>query len=199
MMRAKKWVVGILAAALAAFVSVPADASSFSRVDLDYLVDENEMIVVGEVVDAQPYWNKPGTLILTDVRLVVSDILKGKPADREITVTLPGGTIGDRMITVVGGAELTPGRSYMLFLRKGDLPGVQGANVVRDHAQGVFEIQMAKGGLRAVSQAQSSRHELLPDAAGHVAPLGGAEGLALETMRKSVRERVERVGRKGEK
>ena len=172
----------------------PAGASTFARVGLDYLVAENGLVVVGEVVGTRSYWNDPGTLILTDVQIAVSEILKGKLADHEITVTIPGGTVGDDTVAMIGGAELLPGNAYVLFLEKGDLPGVSGVRVVRDLSQGVFEIRMNKGGLRAVSQA--NRLELVADALGKAVPPGGAQGLGFQELRQSVRDLVARGARK---
>jgi hypothetical protein len=166
--------------------TVPASASTFARVGLDYLVAGNGLVVVGEVLSTRSYWNGPGTLILTDVQVLVSEVLKGRLQEQEITVTLPGGTVGDDTIAVIGGAQMTPGSSYVLFLQKGDLPGASGVRLVREHSQGLFEIRMGQGGLRAVSQA--SRLELVPDAFGNALAPGGAEGMPFESLRKSVRD-----------
>jgi len=165
-------------------------ASTFVRVGLDYLVAENGMIVVGEVSSTRSYWNEPGTLILTDVQISVSEILKGRLREHEISVTLPGGTVGDESVAVIGGAELLPGKSYVLFLQKGDLPGASGVYVVRDHSQGIFEIQMSKDGPRAISQA--TRMELAADAFGNAEAPGGAPGMPFQAMRQSIRDLVER-------
>jgi hypothetical protein len=163
-----------------------AGASTFSRVGLDYLVAENETIVVGEVVGARSYWNQSKTFILTDVRIAVSEVLKGSLETRDITVTVPGGKVGDLTSVIVGGAQLVPGDWYVLFLRQGDLLGTRGVRYVRDHSQGVFHLEIAGDGVRAVSQAR--RLELMPDAAGTRDPVGGAEGMPFTTLIESVRE-----------
>lgn len=189
MRRAKSWFLGITMC-LALGVGAPASASTFVRVGLDYLVTGNGLVVVGEVSSTRSYWNDPGTLILTDVQVSVSEVLKGRLKDHEITVTLPGGTVGDDTIAVLGGAELIPGNSYVLFLEKGDLPGASGVHVVRDHSQGVFELRLDKNGLRAVSQA--ARMSLVPDALGNATVPGGAPGQPFQAMRQSIRDLVER-------
>ncbi|MFL6195179.1 MAG: hypothetical protein ACJ75H_13475 [Thermoanaerobaculia bacterium] len=170
---------------VAANLGPAAYASTFGRVDLAYLVAENESVVVGEAVEARSYWNADRSFILTDVRLTVSETLKGAPT-REITVTVPGGKVGDLTSVIVGGAELIPGNWYVLFLEKGDLLGTRGVRYVRDHGQGVFDVRIARGGLRAVSQAQGDM--LLPDEWGNSEPVGGAEGLPFTTLMESVRE-----------
>lgn len=189
MTRARKLLCG-LTLAIALGIGAPAGASTFVRVGLDYLVAGNGLIVAGEVLSTRSYWNDPGTLILTDVQISVSEVLKGRLADHEITVTIPGGTVGDDTIAVLGGAELIQGSSYVLFLQKGDLPGARGVRVVRDHSQGIYEIRLGQGGLRAISQAV--RMELVPDAFGNVTAPGGAPGLPLQAVRQSVRDLVER-------
>lgn len=174
-----------LAAALASTLQ-PASASSFVRAGLEDLVAENETIVVGEVQGARSYWNDAGTFILTDVRVAVSEVLKGSVDDREITVTVPGGRVGDLISMIVGGAELVPGKWYVLFLDRIDLLGARGVLAVHDHCQGAFDVEVAGDGLRAISQAR--RHELLPDAAGNADAVGGAKGIPFTNLIQTVRE-----------
>lgn len=185
-MAGTKWLWGALTFAMVASVVAPAGATSLIRADLDELVLSNGRIVVGEVLDASSYWNDEGTFILTDVRVSATEVLKGDLKDRELTVTILGGTVGDLTTLIVGGAELIPGRSYVLFLNEEDLPGARDVLTVRDHVQGVFDLAIANDGLRAVSQA--SRHPLHPDAQGAVEAPGGTEGLLLVSMMQSIRE-----------
>ncbi|HKI01576.1 MAG TPA: hypothetical protein VKK31_06320 [Thermoanaerobaculia bacterium] len=178
-----------MALAIAAGVVAPASATTLVRASLDKLVADNATIVVGDVVDSSSYWNEDGSFMLTDVRFAVSEAVKGR-ADREITVTLMGGRVGDLTTLIVGGAQLIPGRSYVLFLNSEDLPGVRGVLTVRDHVQGAFDLVIAKNGLRAVSQANS--HPLVPDAKGYLDAPGGVEGMPLNAMIQSIHESIER-------
>lgn len=184
------------AAVLAALVALatPAGASRFGRVGLDFLVAENETVVIGEVLETHSYWNKGATLILTDAKVAVTEVLKGDPKLKEITVTLLGGTIGDRTNVAVGAARLEPNTSYLLFLHRADLPGAANVQMIREHNQGVFEIQIGEGGLRAVSQARTE--PLAPDASGATEAPGGKKGLLLGSMQQTVRELVDRGARK---
>lgn len=176
---------GSLAFALAA---APVGATTLIREGLDQLVAGNATIVLGEVLDASSRWNDEGTFILTDVRIAPQEVFKGKVSDQELTVTIMGGTVGDLTKLIVGGAELVPGKAYVLFLNEEDLPGAKGVRTVRDHVQGVFDLVLAKDGVRAVSQA--NRHPLVPDAKGIVEPPGGAKGIPLDTLRQSIRDLV---------
>jgi hypothetical protein len=175
----------VVALAIAAAATAPASATTLIRQGLDELVANNGTIVVGEVLDTYSYWNMEGTFILTDVRVAVQEVLKGDPETRELTVTVMGGSVGDLTTLIVGGAELVPQKPYVLFLDPGDLPGAEGVRTVRYHSQGVFEIEMSRDGLRAISQA--SRQPLAPDARGMVEAPGGLEGIPLVDMMRSVR------------
>lgn len=179
---------GGLAALLVSLAVAPAGATTLIRQGLDRLVAGNTTIVVGEVLDTSSYWNADGTFILTDVRIATQEILKGNVKDREIVVTIMGGTVLDLTTLIVGGAELAPGKAYVLFLDQGDLPGAKRARTVRHHSQGVFEIVQARDGLRAVSQA--SRQPLAPDAKGSTEAPGGRLGVPFDTLRQSIRELV---------
>ena len=186
----RKWLRSVLVLAMAAGATLPANATTLIRQSLDGLVASNSTIVVGEVRDAHSYWNEEGTFILTDVRFEATEVLKGDRRDSDFTVTILGGSVGDLTTLIVAGAELIPGKSYVLFLAEDDLPGVKGVRTVRDHSQGVFDIVRARDGVRAISQA--NRHPLYPDALGFVDPPGGAKGLLLNDMIRSIREKAGR-------
>lgn len=177
--------------ALAGWITAPLGATTLVREGLDELVATNQRVVVGEVIDAVSYWNENKTFILTDVRIAPDETIKGR-AEGEITVTLLGGRVGDLTTLIVGGAELIPGRSYVLFLNPEKLPGARQVLTLPDHSQGVFEITSRKGELRAVSQA--SRQSLAPDRNGRIDAPGGTEGLPLGSLLKNLRGTVKRQG-----
>jgi hypothetical protein len=194
-MDVKRVLRGVMALAIAAGVVAPVSATTLIRTSLDDLVRGNATIVVAEVVDVHSYWNEDGTFILTDVRVAASDVLKGRLQDRELTVTLMGGRVGDITTLIIGNPELIPGNSYVLFLNEEDLPGTR-ARTVRDLVQGVFDVRIGRDGLRAVSQANG--HPLLPDAFGSVDAAGGAEGFPLNFMMQSIRDIAGREGARQE-
>jgi hypothetical protein len=57
-------------------------------------VDLSEKILRGQVIDVRSYWNSKKALIYTDITVLVDEHIKGD-GQREITITIPGGTIGD--------------------------------------------------------------------------------------------------------
>jgi hypothetical protein len=180
---------GAMVLAMTASVVAPAGATTLMRESLDELVAGNRAIVVGEVVDASSYWNEDHTFILTDVRIATYEALKGD-VGQELTVTVMGGHVDDLTTLIVGGPELIPGKSYVLFLNEENLPGAERALTVRDLCQGVFEVKIGRGGLHAVSQANS--HPLVPDRQGYADAPGGLEGMPLNAMRQSIRAIADR-------
>lgn len=181
---------GLGVAALGALAASTAGATTLLRASLDSLAASNGTIVYGDVLGARSYWNADRTFILTDVRIAPLEVLKGA-AGSELTVTLMGGSVGDRTVMVVGGAELVPGQRYVVFVGADDLPGRPGAQTVPDHAQGVFDVQKgADGTLRAVSQA--GEEALMPDALGRHDVPGGRDGMALPELLDGIRQAVAR-------
>lgn len=179
---------GAVVLALAASAT-SAGATTLIRAGFDDLAARNRAIVVGEVVDAKSYWNADHTFILTDVRVRLDDVLKGN-VNKELKVTILGGRVGDLTTLIVGGPELIPGNSYVLFLNEESLPGVARALTVRDLSQGVFDVKIGRGGLRAISQA--SGQPLVPDRAGYSEAPGGVEGLPFLEMVQTLRDAVDR-------
>jgi hypothetical protein len=186
MRREKVWVCRLSAWFVAAAVSATAaHATTLIRMDLDRLVADNATVVVGRALDVKSYWNAEGTFMLSDVRFVADETLKGLPGNREFTFTVMGGTLGELSTIIVAGPEVLPGKSYVLFLNPEDLPGAPGVWTVRDLCQGIFDVVETSEGLRAISQA--TRHPLLPDARGSVEPPGGLQGLRLTDLHQNVR------------
>lgn len=171
--------------AIAAATIAPASATSMMRAGLDTLVRENAVVVVGEVVDVYSHWNTEGTFILSDVRFVVDDVLKGESVQREFTFTAMGGTVGDLSSVIIAGPEIEVGGRYVLFLNREDVPGLAGALVVRDLSQGIFDVKASAYGPWAISQ--SVGHGLLPDAGGSTEPVGGYSGMPLEKLSGEIR------------
>jgi hypothetical protein len=168
-----------LALALPVF---PASGTTLVRQGLEELTAGNELVVRGRVLDIHSYWNTDHTFILTDVRIRPDAILKGPSQAGEIAFTLLGGTVGEITTLLVAGPDLVPGSEYVLFLKHEGLPGGSRRLTIRDHAQGVFQIENG----RAFSQALG--HQLLTDVEGLVDVPGGEEGLPLEEMARQVRQ-----------
>jgi hypothetical protein len=175
-----------LAFVLTAIVAIPAGATTLIRAGLDKLTSDNEAVVYGRVLDIHSYWNADRSMIMTDVRVRATQVLKGDKAAREFTFTMLGGTVGDITTLIIGGPELAPGSEYVLFLNRETLHGGREVMTVRDLAQGAFEIADLGAGRRVYSQALN--HALLPDAEGLSDPPGGIAGLTLDDMLTQIRQ-----------
>ena len=177
-----------LALVLTVLAVLPAGATTLIRQGLDKLTTENEAVVYGRVLDIHSYWNAERTMIMTDVRVGASQVMKGDRAARDVTFTLLGGTVGDITTLIIGGPELVPGTEYVLFLNRERLHGAREVLTVRDLSQGAFEIADFGAGRRLYSQALN--HVLLPDADGLTGPPGGADGMTLDEMFAQIRQIV---------
>lgn len=176
----------VLALVLTVLAAIPAGATTLIRQGLDKLTAENEAVIYGRVLDIHSYWNAEHTMIMTDVRVRASQVLKGDRAAREITFTLLGGTVGEITTLVIGGPELVPGSDYILFLNREQLHGARSVLTVRDLVQGAFEFTDLGQGRRVYSQALD--HVLLPDAEGLDEPPGGVDGMTLDDMLTQIRQ-----------
>jgi hypothetical protein len=180
----------LVIAAAGATAVVPASATSIRRASLDRLVAENAIVVVGHIADVYSHWNADGTFILSDVRVVVDDALKGDAGQREFVFTAMGGTVGELSTVIVGGPEIEVGHKYLLFLNREDVPGLSNALMVRDLSQGIFDIVDSPKGKWAINQ--SIRHGLVPDSTGSVVPPGGEKGMSLAAISREIRRLGER-------
>lgn len=185
-MRMSRAVTGVLLALALTGLVAPASATTMIRQGLEALTTENQQVVYGRVLDIYSYWNAEHTMIMTDVRVQVAQMLKGDRAAREVTFTLLGGTVGDITTLIIGGPELTPGSDYVLFLNREAIHGNREVLTVRDLAQGAFEIADLGAGRRVYSQA--IHHGLLPDADGLSEPPGGSAGFTVDEMLTRVRQ-----------
>jgi hypothetical protein len=113
----------------------PVRATSLVPMELPELVTSSEVIVHGEVVGVGARWNEDHSLILTDVRVHVLDVVKGG-SPREIVLTQPGGTIGKLRVEVPGARAFRTGEEVVVFLT----PGPRGDLFVTGLSQGRFEV-----------------------------------------------------------
>lgn len=170
-----------LALAAAALLAAPAGATTLMRAGLDELVRGNATIVQGKVVEIHSYWNADHSFILTDVRVRPNEVFKGGVRRSEdVTFTLPGGTVGETSVVLIGMPDLAPGSEYVLFLNREELPGNVERLTIRDLVQGAFEVANVRGEKRAFSMAIGT--PLVPDHRGFSDVVGGRDGLALGDM-----------------
>ena len=121
----------------------PADAAGYSSMyGMEKLIDAADDVVVGRV-DAKTASLMSTGLIETEVRLVVEDA--HRDASRHAaSFWLPGGQVGDTVLTIPGTPHVSVGDRLMVFLDDGKPVGL---------AQGVWT--SVDGGFTAASSAQS--------------------------------------------
>jgi hypothetical protein len=107
----------LLSLALAAVLgSTAAYASVESAAPFEEKVDNAASIVVGRCVRNESRWDPSGRWILTYSTFKVSNTFKGVPA-QEVTVVVPGGTVGGMHQSSVGLPTFSEGSENVLFIK----------------------------------------------------------------------------------
>ena len=160
-MRTKAWLAIALAGALSASAAV---ATTLQRLDLDTMVGNSSVAVIGEVAATQDVVMDGGAYTVATIN--VSEALWGS-TDATLTVNVPGGSEqrGRFLLgTVVPGAPmLVAGMKFVLLLEADD----------------------AHGGYRIVGFNQG----LIPVAPDQTVSLGGEKGVSATSAARDLRER----------
>jgi hypothetical protein len=110
--------------ALAAALLAPRPALALVRpLSFAELNARSETVVAGEVVSLRAHRADVrglGEVILTDVRIRVRRVLKGKPEIAEVTVTVLGGEIDGRFQLCRDSPRYDEGEAVLVFLRERD-------------------------------------------------------------------------------
>jgi hypothetical protein len=121
-------------------------ATTVREMALKDLVSMAPSIVVGTVESSTSRWNEDQSLIVTDVRIRVTDVIKGQNAG-EIVITQPGGRVGKMRVDVDGAAAYRPGQETVLFLA----PDARGHQQVLGVFRGRFDVATdARTGMKTV-------------------------------------------------
>ena len=119
-------------------------ATTLVAVDISELSQSSDVVVRGTVKRVSSRWTSDHMRIVTDVEIEVAEALKGSP-EKSVTVTQPGGVVGDIGQKVSGLASFEGGEEVVVFLeRRG-----QSRFLVSGMAQGKFRIERSSDG-RAV-------------------------------------------------
>ncbi len=155
-MRFVSLVIG-LSLAMSLLLTVAADATQILYQTIEQLGSESAVVVQGEVVSTQSYWNDQRTKVFTETTVTVNQAYKG---DTGVTVQILqlGGTVGNVRVTAHGALQWTAGEEVILFLEpyldgKFQIAGFsQGKfNVVRDHQTGqAFVMRPALDGAQII-------------------------------------------------
>src|SRR5262245_6015458 len=107
----------ILLVILVVSLSIPAQATTVERLNLDGLVKKSSKIVIGRVRSSRTYWSSNGKLILTNYTIDVHETIKGQAA-RTLELTTIGGTIGDLTLHVAGMPVFDKDENTVLFVER---------------------------------------------------------------------------------
>jgi hypothetical protein len=134
----------MLCGALALALAPNAQASTFLRVSGEELAAKAEAVVQGRVLEVSSFWNREGTVILTEATLEVEDTVLGQDRSHLRLVTF-GGQVGDMVIEAHGFPTFKKGQRLLLFLDKARA-SEDGAHRILGYRQGEFEIRIDKLG-----------------------------------------------------
>lgn len=141
------------------FLSGPslATATMILPRDLGTMTKASTDIVRGRVVAIESRWNDDRTLIVTDVRLAVTETFKGKAAT-EVTLELLGGRVEDLALDVVGSPSFALGEDVVVFATAGK----GGRLRLPSLAQDKLTVEQGSDGKEWVRSDQQSFGSLLP-------------------------------------
>ncbi len=142
----------LLPISIALGLAAPAAATIIAPFDLDDLTTLATDVVRGEVVGIESAWQ--GRFIWTDVRVEVTDCLKGACAQSELTVRVLGGYADHLMLEVQGFARYDLGEEVVLFLER--MPG--GRYRTTGLAQGKFTLRHGPEGVVAERESLTLAH-----------------------------------------
>ena len=105
-----------------ALLSVPAFAHMAPLTDRELAAGSPD-VVVGVVEAVRVRWNETHSLLVTDYELRIEDRLRGN-APEQVTLTIPGGTLGGETHSTCLSTPLAAGARYLLFLQELDRPSL---------------------------------------------------------------------------
>lgn len=94
-----------------------AGATSVPNMTFEELADHSELILTGQVTRSWSDWDSDHKFIWTHYELSVASTQKGAPGST-VTVSEPGGVVGDRGMAIAGSVGYTPGDQVAVFLER---------------------------------------------------------------------------------
>ncbi len=90
--------------------------SKFIPVSLEEKITLSELIIEGEVLSEESYFNESETMIFTDYNIKIYKIFKGQTSREIIKLVTIGGQLGDRRITICPDESMEIGQYGIFFL-----------------------------------------------------------------------------------
>lgn len=136
-----------LAAAVGSFSSL--EASVVQTVGFDDKVAAAEAIVLGKCVRTRSEWDPSRRWIITYSTFAVEKAMKGRTG-QEVTVALPGGTVGDIHQDTIGVPEFREGSENVVFVKRSAL-----GPTVLYFDQGAYDVVKDSRGERVIAPVSS--------------------------------------------
>jgi hypothetical protein len=151
-------------------------------VDIPELSRTSDVVVRGTVKSISSRWTADHARIVTDVELEVAEALKGAP-EKSLTITQPGGVVGDVGQKVSGLASFQTGEEVLVFLeRRG-----QNRFLVSGMSQGKFRIERSSDGRAVFAVPDGANDALLLDPATRESVSPRVRTLKLDELKEQVR------------
>ena len=157
----------------------PLAASTFVAMDLGELVGASSAVVQGEVLRVESYWEKTGTVIVSEAMVRVEEAVVGEPHSI-VRVRTFGGTVGGYTVEAHGFPTFVQGERVLIFLAPDTEPDLLR---VTGYQQGLFRIAKTPGGAERALSA-------LDDGARLVSPDGRAADLPRELSLVDLKDRI---------
>jgi hypothetical protein len=168
-------------------VAVPAGASTFLAMTQDELVRDSAAVIQGRVLQVNSYWEKTGTVIVTEALIQVEDTVFGD-VPTVVAVKTFGGRVGNFYVEAHGFPTFRVNQRVLLFLE----PDQDGDMRVTGYQQGQFRISMDKAGREMAVPALDLGANLLTKD-GRALPR--QQTLPLDTLKDQIRAAAVRAGR----
>ena len=182
-MRLKRLATALVALALG---SVAAHASTFVALTAEQMITESDAVIQGRVIGVESRWDDAGRIIISEARILVSESLVGK-APSIVTITTPGGEVGDLKVEAAGFPQFAKGQEVILFVA-----GAGEKQRIVGHQQGHIEVVTRLDGVTlAVPQIEDGVNLLT--ASGRVVP--APKSVTLEAFKANLRAEAARLGK----
>ncbi|MBI2205680.1 MAG: matrixin family metalloprotease [Candidatus Rokubacteria bacterium] len=109
-------VAAVILVGLCVLYAGPATATTVVPLSDERLARDAVAIAIGEVAAIDTYWDAPRRQIFTVIRLAIGEWLKGDLATPQVTLRLPGGSLGGARAWIEGSPEFRRGERVLVFL-----------------------------------------------------------------------------------
>jgi hypothetical protein len=156
-------------------------ATTMIALDVETMSRTADSIVQGRVLKVEAHLTRDGRRVFTQIDVQVDEALKGQPP-KTVTLTQPGGAVGDIGQLVSGTAHYQVGEEVVLFLEKYG-PRYRTVGM----AQGKFRVERSTDGKAAFAMPDPEGGATLVDALTHEPVTKSAQAVKLEAFKGQIR------------